>query len=194
MELYFIRHGQSEANAARVYSGWAPYNLTELGEEQARQTRELVKNIPFDRIIVSDILRTQQTARIVFPDRTFELSSDIRELNVDKIVGQPVDEVKARLKSISSEALRDYDYGLLGCESNKKFMARIGHFLNSMDKTSGERVAVVTHFGVIRAVAAYVMGVPLEKVAVRVDNCSVSVLESAPDHWIVKRWNYTREL
>ncbi|MBO4297611.1 MAG: histidine phosphatase family protein, partial [Clostridia bacterium] len=30
MEVYLIRHGESEANAGGVHSGWMPVSLTEL--------------------------------------------------------------------------------------------------------------------------------------------------------------------
>ena len=194
MELYLIRHGQSEANALKVYSGWAEYSLTPLGEQQALRTGELVKNIAFDRIISSDLLRARQTAALVFPGRTIEINSDIREVNLTRIAGQPIAEIKARLRAVSDKSLKEYDYSVLGCESVDHFMARIAHFLDGLDKSSPERIAVVAHNGALRAMAAHVLEAKWSTVSVKNDNCSVSVLESVRDHWTIKHWNYTKAL
>jgi probable phosphoglycerate mutase len=64
MHLYIIRHGESRANAARVYGG-AESPLTERGEDQARFVGRRLENISFDAIISSDMLRARQTAEII---------------------------------------------------------------------------------------------------------------------------------
>ena len=40
MKLYLIRHGQSETNLRRCFTGWAQVKLTEQGEAIAAQGRE----------------------------------------------------------------------------------------------------------------------------------------------------------
>ena len=57
MQVYLIRHGESEANAAGVHSGWMPVKLTALGRGQARETAALLEGVSFDRIIASDLVR-----------------------------------------------------------------------------------------------------------------------------------------
>lgn len=46
VKLVLVRHGESVANAANVYTGWNDVPLTEKGKEQARQAGELIKQIP----------------------------------------------------------------------------------------------------------------------------------------------------
>ena len=65
MLLYMIRHGESEANAGGYHSGQSCVHLTERGRRQAAATREIIKGISFDRLYVSDVLRTQETAEII---------------------------------------------------------------------------------------------------------------------------------
>ncbi|MBQ8953990.1 MAG: histidine phosphatase family protein, partial [Clostridia bacterium] len=90
MQVYLIRHGESEANAAGVHSGWRPVKLTALGRRQAQGTARLIAGVAFDEIIVSDLVRAQETARIIFPERTFTLCSDIRELDTSPLAGRKV--------------------------------------------------------------------------------------------------------
>lgn len=72
MTIYFIRHGQSEFNAAFRHQGDpmifdAP--LTALGREQAIEAREKVKTLGIKRVIASPLTRAIQTAKHIFEDQ-----------------------------------------------------------------------------------------------------------------------------
>lgn len=60
--VYFIRHGQSEANRLHMMIGHTDMDLTELGHAQAEATAEYLKDIPADVIYSSDLLRAYNTA------------------------------------------------------------------------------------------------------------------------------------
>ncbi|MBE6613626.1 MAG: histidine phosphatase family protein, partial [Ruminococcaceae bacterium] len=85
MKLYLIRHGQTTHNVTGQHQGWAPVRLTEAGMDMAREARKKLADIHFDRIHCSDLLRTRQTAELIFPDEyksgaiTFE--ANLREIN-----------------------------------------------------------------------------------------------------------------
>ena len=66
MKLYFVRHGQTEANAQQVYDGQrlnAP--LTELGRNQAAAVGIKLRTLDIGQIISSPLIRTRQTADII---------------------------------------------------------------------------------------------------------------------------------
>ena len=67
MITYFV-HSTSFDNEEGVRSGWQDPPLSPKGEEQTRQLRDLVAEADFDLVFASDLLRSEQTARIVFPD------------------------------------------------------------------------------------------------------------------------------
>ncbi len=60
--LIFVRHGQSESNLARIFTGQGNVPLTPLGMEQAERTAEYLKDQPITHIYASDLLRAMQTA------------------------------------------------------------------------------------------------------------------------------------
>ena len=60
--IYLIRHGQSVLNFSKRHSGWSMLPLTEKGFEDARRAGEKLKDIPFDRIYSSPLIRAVQTA------------------------------------------------------------------------------------------------------------------------------------
>ncbi len=189
MEVYLIRHGESEANAGGYHSGWAPVSLTEKGRAQARETAAFIENVSFDRIIASDLKRAQETARIIFPDREIEFCAGIRELDTSPLSGRKVTALKEELGEVYLNARRTFDYGPLGCEPQAAFLARIRRFYDGMASLDCGRAAVVTHAGVIRALGSFAMNLPILQFPLPVSNCSVSVLGLTDGAWRILRWN-----
>ena len=192
MEVYLIRHGESEANAGGYHSGWAPVSLTEKGRSQARETAALIENVPFDRIIASDLRRAQETAHIIFPDRDIEFCADIRELDTSHLFGRLVSDLKKEMGEIYLNARRTFDYGPLGCEPQAAFLQRTRRFFDGMASLDCGRAAVVAHAGVIRALGSFAMNLPILQFPLPVSNCSVSVLEYKDGAWRMQRWNCGR--
>ena len=67
-KLVLLRHGESTANYANVYTGWNDVELTEKGRKQAENAGQLIKQIPnFNptHLHTSVLLRAIVTANIV---------------------------------------------------------------------------------------------------------------------------------
>lgn len=67
MKLYFIRHGESEANTLMVFSNYndSPYGLTENGRRQAESAAEKIRGVRFTEVHSSPVPRALQTADIL---------------------------------------------------------------------------------------------------------------------------------
>jgi broad specificity phosphatase PhoE len=67
MPIYFLRHGESEANERNQFAGHQDSPLTHLGIEQARQAGHVIarKRLVFDEIHVSPLQRARFTAQII---------------------------------------------------------------------------------------------------------------------------------
>jgi broad specificity phosphatase PhoE len=88
MQIYFVRHGESEANTRHVISNReSSFRLTPKGRQQAEALVEKLRDIPFRAIFSSPVLRARETSEI--------LSAGI---------GIPYQ---------VTEALREYDCGIL---------------------------------------------------------------------------------
>jgi broad specificity phosphatase PhoE len=89
--LYFMRHGQSEANAAHRYA--APETpLSELGRQQAALAGQQLKEMDIDLIICSDLRRAVETAEVVAKEIGYDSSkiiidSRLREVGRGDLVG-----------------------------------------------------------------------------------------------------------
>lgn len=77
--IYFIRHGQTEWNKEGRLQGWLNSNLTELGRQQARQ---LIGEIPVQKVYCSDLGRAIETARIIFPQQEIIQLEQLREIQL----------------------------------------------------------------------------------------------------------------
>lgn len=85
MKLYFVRHGESEANLLREFSNSGiKHPLTEKGIAQAQELAQKLKDIPFSKIYSSPVLRAMQTAQIVSEQVCVpvEVVEALREWNV----------------------------------------------------------------------------------------------------------------
>jgi len=84
MELYFARHGESEANVLRVISnrGWV-HPLTEKGRQQARDLAEKLRVASIARIYTSPLQRAVQTAEILSKilKVEYEITGALREFD-----------------------------------------------------------------------------------------------------------------
>lgn len=95
-KIYFVRHGESEANALNIASGAGmDVALTQRGRMQARVFEEENKKIlnDIDHVFVSPLVRAQQTAKIIFKhyNTPMETLDDLKEIHVGALTGKPVE-------------------------------------------------------------------------------------------------------
>ena len=81
--IYIVRHGQTEWNVSKRLQGHKPITLNEKGREEAKTFAEKIKDLDFDRIISSDLLRAKETAEIINEKVHKEIFLDARLRSVD---------------------------------------------------------------------------------------------------------------
>lgn len=78
--IYLIRHGETEWNKRGKLQGWLDSNLTELGEQQARELQYSFKRHQIDEVYCSDLGRAISTANIIFPAHKLKVDAGLREI------------------------------------------------------------------------------------------------------------------
>jgi len=63
--IYLFRHGQSEFNLSKTFTGWLDAKLTPLGIEQAKALGEMLKDKTIDLAITSRLSRAADTLKEV---------------------------------------------------------------------------------------------------------------------------------
>ena len=65
LQVYLVRHGETQWNAERRIQGQSDSPLTAKGEQQAMQVGERARSFGITHVISSDLGRTRRTAEII---------------------------------------------------------------------------------------------------------------------------------
>src|SRR6185437_7081494 len=89
--LYIIRHGQTDLNKRGIIQGRGmDTDLNDEGRKQAQQFFDAYKSVPFDKIYISALKRTQQSVQpFIELGIPFEKLSGLDELGWGVHEGQP---------------------------------------------------------------------------------------------------------
>ena len=176
--MILIRHGQTEFN--RVYSeirrdpGIRDPQLTAIGRSQAAAVAQAVEAMNPSRLITSPYTRALETAEIIAADLGLlicveALIAERFALTCD--IGSPLVTLQARWPDIAFDHLPD-PWWPLREESVEALSRRSKIFCSRIAREAWSRIAVVTHWGFIRAVTG--LKVP-NGAALRID-------PNRPDH------------
>ena len=154
LQLYFIRHGETEWSISGRHTGRTDIPLTAHGEDMARQLEPSLRQIAFARVFTSPSLRARQTCELAGLAPASELAPDLQEWNYGDYEGQlSVDIRKTR---------SDWDVWRDGCpngETPKQVSDRADRLFEKLLDLEGN-IALFSHgqFGCV--LAARWIGLP----------------------------------
>lgn len=178
MKLYLIRHGESENNIKKVYTGWMDVSLTEKGFADARGIRPLLERVRFDKIYTSDLLRAKQTAQTAIPDCVCEETPLLREINVGDAAGVHYSKI----------TVQNHDFTPYHGENDVAFYARVKQFMDKALQSGAENVAAFTHAGVLRAVLCTVLQAKIAGANFFCGNCTTAIFDYTDGKWRLQSW------
>lgn len=210
--VYFVRHGESEANTGNHIHGDDKSPLTERGREQARRIAERCSKLPVDIIIASTMTRAQETAEAIAKETgvQVELSDLFRERKMPaSLMGNERRGSNFRklqddwTKTLYTEGVRLEDG-----ESFSDIKERAGKALSFLETRAESNILVVAHGFIIRMILARVIFgkdvTPDELLKIvlhmKVDNTGITMLHFDPEGtqhydympirgWFVRVWN-----
>jgi broad specificity phosphatase PhoE len=178
--LLLARHGQSLSNAVRRFQGAQDIALSPLGIRQAEALRGAVGRRGIAHVYASPLVRARRTAELL--DLPVTVVDGLRELSLGEWEGCTVEEIRTQPGDPYARWVRDPVQCLPpGGEPLAEVQARV---LRAVERIAaahpnGEDVLVVSHGGVISALLAHWLGLPLSSIwRIAVANCSLS--EIAP--------------
>ncbi len=154
MKVYIVRHGQVPHNALGQYNT-ADEDLTELGIQQAEELKDKIKNLHFDIVISSPLLRATHTECILTNyDSSIITDERLRERSCGTLSGQPL-EVTNREEYWNYNS--NIQYGIN--ENIQDFFKRVYAFLDELKTKDYKSVLIVAHSGVSKAFSGYFEGI-----------------------------------
>lgn len=165
-ELLLIRHGETDWNRRQTFQGQIDVPLNERGLAQAQRLGERLAGEPLDALVVSDLMRTRQTAAPLAELLKLRPSFTpaLREQAFGILEGLTFDDIKVKHPAeFALWARHDPDYALPGgAESRRLFHGRVISALSELGRQHpGQRLAVVTHGGVLDMVWRAAKNLPL---------------------------------
>jgi 2,3-bisphosphoglycerate-dependent phosphoglycerate mutase len=193
IDLWFVRHGQTDWNVEGRLQGWLDVPLNHVGRQQAERLAHAIRNVPIQQIFSSDLIRARETAQIIARGRTcpVRLEPLLRERRFGLLEGRRRSELTGRLSAQQPLPYPPIDRALRDEEPECDFLGRARAFLEQMAAEPCEgRVLAVTHGGYVRAVLTVLGHEP----PARVHNTSVTQLRWHDGSWSVQVVDWAEHL
>jgi phosphoserine phosphatase len=166
--LYIVRHGQTDLNKRGIVQGRGMNtDLNDEGRHQAQQFFESYRDIPFDKIYISELKRTQQSIQqFIDLGIPYEKLAGLDELAWGILEGREStpDTKAAFMKLVRDWVSGDLDAHIEGGESPNQVMARQKQAVDVILSHPEEKtVLVCMHGRAMRLLLCWMSGFPLTR-------------------------------
>ena len=184
MELYLVRHGETEWSRARRHTGRTDLPLSPAGEAEARALGRHLRGLEADRVLSSPLTRAASTARLAgFGDR-LEATDTLLEVDYGDYEGLTTPEIRASRPGW--DLFRD---GCPGGETAEDAAARARALLDGLTDADG-RVMLFSHGHQLRILTASYLGLPPDAARhLFLGTASLSVLGIEHEWPAILLWN-----
>lgn len=179
--LLLVRHGESEGNAARMFTGHSASPLTTRGAQQAEALAGALAAPAPTAIYASDLPRALATAAPLGLRAGLAVTPDhrLRERDMGTFVGVRFDALEAREPEAWRALLsRDPEFTPPDGESHRQCAARMSAAVDDiLARHATGTVVVVSHGIAIHHALRHLLGASGEGIILASDNCGVHRLE-----------------
>ncbi len=155
MKVYLVRHGQTDTNISNLYN-FRGEDINQNGIQQAEKLKEKIKEMEFDIIYCSPLLRARHTADIInSKNKEIIIDNRLEERKHGNLEGKSIE---CTNREIYWSYPTNTRYGTE--ETIQSLFQRVNDFLNELKTKDYSKVLVVAHKGVSRAFHAYFEGIP----------------------------------
>jgi broad specificity phosphatase PhoE len=183
VEVWLLRHGETEWSKSGQHTGCSDLPLTEAGEDAARLLQPVLARTSFDRVFTSPLQRARRTAELAGVGPA-DVEDELIEWNYGEYEG--LTRAQVREKQPRWTVWKD---GAPGGESPKEVGDRADRLIERYQAMSG-RVLLVSHGHILRVLAARWLCQPVTLGEhMPLDTATISVLGSDRGTPALLRWN-----
>jgi probable phosphoglycerate mutase len=180
-----MRHGQADNNVNRVLVGRKiEAHLTEYGKTQVEDTAKHLKSLPIEKVYVSPVLRTVETATIVcnILGMEYEIDERLFEIELGKLAGMNYEDIIQRYGNLFLQFYSESDSTLtdsFGVEAFKAVKLRIKDLLDEIaNRYTDKNVLLITHLDPIKAAISMLLDLkPQALYNWHIRNASLTILK-----------------
>ena len=169
--FYIIRHGQTKDNLRHIIQGHGDSELTEAGVSSLLERAKKLKEIKFDEVFCSPLLRAKQSLLIMSPylllPATPNYSDDLKEIDFGLYTKQPLSQLKDKILYHKANPSIPYPKG----ESGEQLIHRSCQFIDTINQQNNDGTfLIVTHFGVLESIVTYYADEKFEDICIHKDD------------------------
>lgn len=193
LQVYLVRHGETQWNAERRIQGQSDSPLTDNGEKQALQVGERAKTLGITHIISSDLGRTRRTAEIIADACGCDVTFDprLRELDMGVLEQRHIDSLTEAEENWRRQLVNGTADGRIpDGESMQEMSERMHAALTAcLDLPKGSRPLLVSHGMALGCLVSTILGLPAwAERRLRLRNCSISRVDYQQSPWLASGW------
>jgi broad specificity phosphatase PhoE len=189
LNVYFIRHGQTEWSLSGQHTGTTDIPLTARGEDEARELIPWLKQVRFGLVLTSPRRRARHTCELVGLGQEAQIEPDLAEWDYGDYEGKRSAEIAK-----THPGWNIFQDGCPGGESPAAITARADRLIASLQSLEGN-VALFSHGHFSSVLATRWIGLPvIEGQHLSLSTASLSILSYAPSHpeiRVIALWNAT---
>ncbi|MGG7165488.1 alpha-ribazole phosphatase [Clostridium ihumii] len=163
MNIYLVRHGETDENIKKSFYGDMDSVLTEKGVLQCKRLKIFFQDINISKAYVSEKKRTHDTLELILENEKYEKinvveDSRLNERNFGEFEGLDYNSICRKYPLESKVWQNDWiNFIPPKGESYNQMYNRVVKIFKEIIKSNDENVIVVTHSGVIRSIYCYIM-------------------------------------
>lgn len=175
-EIYFVRHGETENNRLKIWSGCSEecnLPLNNRGRVQALKAANIFNKYALDAVYCSKLYRAAEVGNILSCRLNIPcfLKDGLHEVDYGQADGMLIKDVWSKMPDMADKFINMrpeyFSEGFPGGETLDQSLSRTLYALQEIIKEPYRRVAVVSHAGLMSVLLCYLgMDTP------RVPNCS----------------------
>ncbi len=197
--LLLVRHGITEFNSTRRFAGYSDIEMSAAGYRQVERLRDCLAGEKIDAVYSSDLKRALATAETIASRHRLAVIAcpELREINYGEVEGLTFNEISRRYPELA-ELISSFDLRLVfpGGESFGGFISRTCAFMKRLDEHNPEQtILIVSHSGPLKVLVCHLLGIDQSHWRqFRIDNASLSIVETYPQRAIISLLNDTSHL
>lgn len=150
--IYIIRHGKTELNKSNVLQGRSNYPLNDEGIKQAEEAAQILKNVTFDYVFSSPLIRAIRTAEIVVPNVSIQKDERLIEMDYGPYEGTDLNNPSPEIRKFFSDFV--HNEAPEGMEQLSSVVDRAGNFIEDIRNMSGN-ILISTHAIAMKGLLEY---------------------------------------
>ncbi|HKB91006.1 MAG TPA: histidine phosphatase family protein [Opitutaceae bacterium] len=171
MQIFLIRHGETQWSLTGKHTGRTDVPLTDHGEKSASNLCEPLQRIKFSHVFTSPRLRARRTCELAGLEAEAQVESDLQEWDYGDYEGWTAAEIRAKRPEWTV-----FENGCPGGESVEQICQRADRLVAKLHSLEGP-IALFSHGHFLRVLAVRWIGLPVKQgTHFALDTASVSLL------------------